>query len=253
MRGPMNENQPPLEYLVTSSQTAVESFELSRLNRVSNLRKEIRQIVDEWIAAETEARIARWILDCRRAQTEDEVPLHTSALGALPATPPAPAAEPQRRDPLPMEEIPLGAPCGAELPLRNSTVPMVEGKLPAPFAEVSKCMKSHTAKAVLQLLEHLAGAREALSAPMQIRQRRPQACAVRAPQSEIGLPGSYNTAERRNCVGPRIPLQSLATANPLCSQPTEEQGIRPAAPIRAAAPLRSVFSGAEQCNRRRAS
>ena len=91
----MSENPLPLEYLVTSSQSSVESFELSRLNRVSNLRKEIRQIVDEWIAAEAEARIARWILDCRRAQTDDAAPLHAPATGALPSTPPSPAAEHQ--------------------------------------------------------------------------------------------------------------------------------------------------------------
>ena len=59
--------RPPLEYLITSSQTSLESFELSRLNAVANLRKEIRQVVDDWVEAEIEARIARWVLERRRA------------------------------------------------------------------------------------------------------------------------------------------------------------------------------------------
>jgi hypothetical protein len=64
----MSCDQLPLEYLVTSSQTALEGFELSRLNQCANLRKELRQITDQWIEVEIEARMARWILECRRAQ-----------------------------------------------------------------------------------------------------------------------------------------------------------------------------------------
>lgn len=64
----MSSDQLPLEYLVTSSQTALEGFELSRLNQCANLRKELRQITDQWIEVEIEARMARWILECRRAQ-----------------------------------------------------------------------------------------------------------------------------------------------------------------------------------------
>lgn len=58
----------PLEYLVTSSEAALETFELSRLNRSANLRKELRDVVEEWIEAEIQSRLARWILDCRRTQ-----------------------------------------------------------------------------------------------------------------------------------------------------------------------------------------
>jgi hypothetical protein len=64
----MGSDQLPLEYLVTSSQTALEGFELSRLSQCANLRKELRQITDQWIEVEIEARMARWILECRRAQ-----------------------------------------------------------------------------------------------------------------------------------------------------------------------------------------
>ena len=58
----------PLEYLVTSSEAALETFELARLNKSANLRKELRDVVEEWIEAEIQSRLARWILDCRRSQ-----------------------------------------------------------------------------------------------------------------------------------------------------------------------------------------
>jgi hypothetical protein len=65
----MSDTQPPLEYLVESSQASLESFELSRLNRASNLRKELCQVADEWVQAEVSFRLARWILDRKRAET----------------------------------------------------------------------------------------------------------------------------------------------------------------------------------------
>jgi hypothetical protein len=70
----MGSAEPPFEYLITSSQASLESFELSRLNAVANLRKELRQIVDEWIEAEIEARMARWILERRRLETAGRQP-----------------------------------------------------------------------------------------------------------------------------------------------------------------------------------
>jgi hypothetical protein len=65
---PMITVQPPLEYLITSSQAGLESFEHSRLWRCGNLRKELRDLFEECIEAETQARVARWILECRRNQ-----------------------------------------------------------------------------------------------------------------------------------------------------------------------------------------
>jgi len=58
--------RPPLEYLITSSRAGLESFEHSRLWRSGNLRKELRDLFEECIEAETQARLARWILECRR-------------------------------------------------------------------------------------------------------------------------------------------------------------------------------------------
>jgi len=51
-----------LEYLFTSSGASLESFHLSRLNAVANLRKELHEILDEWVEAEVQARLAQWLL-----------------------------------------------------------------------------------------------------------------------------------------------------------------------------------------------
>lgn len=49
----------PPGYILSSSDTTLESLELSRLNTVSNLRKELHEVVEEWIEAEVQARVAR--------------------------------------------------------------------------------------------------------------------------------------------------------------------------------------------------
>jgi hypothetical protein len=67
----MGVTRPPLEYLATCSKVALESFELSRLNEASNLRKEVQQILQGWIDTEVDARLARWILESKRAQARD--------------------------------------------------------------------------------------------------------------------------------------------------------------------------------------
>ena len=64
----MGQKRPPFEYLVASSKNSLEAFELARLNHASNLRKALRQIVDEWVDAEVDGKIARWILECRREE-----------------------------------------------------------------------------------------------------------------------------------------------------------------------------------------
>jgi hypothetical protein len=52
----------PFEYLLTSSSASVESFHLSRLNAVANLRKELHELFEEWVEAEVQARLAQWLL-----------------------------------------------------------------------------------------------------------------------------------------------------------------------------------------------
>src|SRR5690348_3532982 len=48
----MSDNQPPLEYLLKCSQISLDSYELSRLNKASNLRHEFLTIAEEWIREE---------------------------------------------------------------------------------------------------------------------------------------------------------------------------------------------------------
>jgi hypothetical protein len=52
----------PFEYLLTSSAASIESFHLSRLNAVANLRKELHELFEEWVEAEVQARLAQWLL-----------------------------------------------------------------------------------------------------------------------------------------------------------------------------------------------
>jgi hypothetical protein len=60
--------QPPLEYLVTCSQSCLEGFELARRDQISKLRAELRDIHEEWIEAEVAARLSRLLLDGRRTE-----------------------------------------------------------------------------------------------------------------------------------------------------------------------------------------
>jgi hypothetical protein len=91
---------PPLEYLVTSSQAGLENFELVRLNTIANLRKELGDLVEEWIEAETQSRLARWILECRRTQDAASDP----DLSKLSANLPVEAIDENR---LPLFDVPL--------------------------------------------------------------------------------------------------------------------------------------------------
>ncbi len=76
----MGQKRPPFEYLVASSKNSLEAFELARLNHASNLRKAMRQIVDEWVDAEVDGKIARWILECRREENLGTDPAAPSAI-----------------------------------------------------------------------------------------------------------------------------------------------------------------------------
>jgi hypothetical protein len=59
--------RPPLDYLREASPASLESFELARLNHAANLRREIGTLIDQWIKETSEALLARWMLDNRRA------------------------------------------------------------------------------------------------------------------------------------------------------------------------------------------
>src|SRR6266849_2996792 len=66
----MSEPRPVVTFLMGCSKSSLESFELARLNQIANLRKELRDLVDNWVNAEVEARLARMILDERRNQDQ---------------------------------------------------------------------------------------------------------------------------------------------------------------------------------------
>jgi hypothetical protein len=73
-----------VEYLLRCSKPSLESFELSRLNRVANLRKELRMLVEAWIEAEVEARLAHWVLEhhCGEDNQQDLIVIpETRSLG----------------------------------------------------------------------------------------------------------------------------------------------------------------------------
>jgi hypothetical protein len=63
----VSDTQPPLEYLVASSQTSLQSFLLSRAARLAELRQEIHKLVKEWVQIQGDERTARWILKYRNS------------------------------------------------------------------------------------------------------------------------------------------------------------------------------------------
>ena|ERR1700679_572829 len=88
----MRDTQPPLDFFLTSSATGLQSYELSRMNHAANLRKELRQIMEEWIQAEVNARFARLVMESRTvlpcpasAATEPARSFEQLAISFLPA------------------------------------------------------------------------------------------------------------------------------------------------------------------------
>ena len=101
----MRRSQPPLEYLMTCSQSSLEGFELARLDQVAHLRVEIRNLHEQWIEAEVAARLARFLLDGRRAgaPTENDA---RAALGSMLNGPAADLVSPNStRDAPPVERF----------------------------------------------------------------------------------------------------------------------------------------------------
>jgi hypothetical protein len=72
-----------LDYLATCSKTSLESFELARLNDLANLRKHMIEIVNEWVEADIQARIAEWVLLHRRQQAAARRRLNACVAPAL--------------------------------------------------------------------------------------------------------------------------------------------------------------------------
>jgi hypothetical protein len=70
----MRDSKSSFQYLRTCSQTSLEAFELSRYNRVANLRKELCDLVEEWVEAEVGARVARCIREQKHADLSHRRP-----------------------------------------------------------------------------------------------------------------------------------------------------------------------------------
>jgi hypothetical protein len=95
----------PFEYLLTSSGASIESFHLSRLNAVANLRKELHELFEEWVEAEVQARLAQWLLARKNSEnlaaagsiTIASTENRNAQIAATPSTSRSPTRSPTRR------------------------------------------------------------------------------------------------------------------------------------------------------------
>jgi len=55
----------PLRFLLASSNSVLGEYELARLNLAANLRKHLRELINQIVDETAEARFARWLLDHR--------------------------------------------------------------------------------------------------------------------------------------------------------------------------------------------
>lgn len=62
----MGPARPTFEYLSVCSTASLESFELSRLDRASHLRGQLRDLIRQCVEAEVEASLARLVIEARR-------------------------------------------------------------------------------------------------------------------------------------------------------------------------------------------
>jgi hypothetical protein len=65
-----HKTQPPWEFLLSASRTSLQSYELSRLSHVANVRKEIGQLLDIYVEESSNAMLARLLIE----QAERPVP-----------------------------------------------------------------------------------------------------------------------------------------------------------------------------------
>ncbi len=75
---------PPWNYLHDASIPSLESYELSRLNHASNIRREIGALIEQWIEDAAHALLARWI---REDRTVERSPSPSPELSAQPELP----------------------------------------------------------------------------------------------------------------------------------------------------------------------
>jgi hypothetical protein len=83
--GPEN-IKPAWEYLREASLPTLQSFELSRLNHASNLRKEIDGLLTQWLDETAAALLARFLLDQAARSPHRTQPRQRRSLLAEPST-----------------------------------------------------------------------------------------------------------------------------------------------------------------------
>ncbi len=58
-----HKTQPPWDFLLSASRTSLQSYELSRLSHVANVRKEIGQLLDIYVEESSNAMLARLLIE----------------------------------------------------------------------------------------------------------------------------------------------------------------------------------------------
>jgi hypothetical protein len=64
--------QPPWEFLLSASRNSLQSYELTRLSHAANLRKEINDLLDQWLEENASAMLARWLMEQRARPSETD-------------------------------------------------------------------------------------------------------------------------------------------------------------------------------------
>ena len=78
-----NSPQPPWDFLLSASRNSLQSYELSRLTYAANVRKEIVQLLDVYIAESSNAALARLLMEQREQPAPEPVgSRERSAVGA---------------------------------------------------------------------------------------------------------------------------------------------------------------------------
>jgi hypothetical protein len=61
------------EFLLASSKSTLQAYEMSRLNFAANVRKEIVQLLDTWVSESSNALLARWLIERDLAAKADAI------------------------------------------------------------------------------------------------------------------------------------------------------------------------------------
>jgi len=119
----MRDKTTPFQYLLDCSQMSLEDFELARLARAANLRRQLRDIAEEWVEAEVEAQLARWVRENRGRSAARTVKFREgeAELERRPRALPSASRSTKPKRPAPVTELP--APHSISTSLRSPRAP----------------------------------------------------------------------------------------------------------------------------------